>query len=197
MSILLLCSNVICSKYEGDTQREWVNNEQDCVSALLQHVSRSRQPLEDAGCLLHGHFLYPSSSITMTSTQRGSWVFSWPSTVSQRWTWQTLVTTLCWSCRWAGLSLGAWLTSTPRSTSWSRWNRRSLRASGGGELSRWGDQPLRLVGATETWQVNSLIVWLKQVIHNWTIPLHAQRSEQILVTRTFEMVSRYSELSPF
>uniref|UniRef100_A0A674MYQ0 OCA2 melanosomal transmembrane protein n=1 Tax=Takifugu rubripes TaxID=31033 RepID=A0A674MYQ0_TAKRU len=36
----------------------------------------------------------------------------------------------------------------------------------------------------------------QQVIHNWTIPLHAQRSEQILVTRTFEMVSRYSELDP-
>uniref|UniRef100_H3CZ81 OCA2 melanosomal transmembrane protein n=1 Tax=Tetraodon nigroviridis TaxID=99883 RepID=H3CZ81_TETNG len=28
----------------------------------------------------------------------------------------------------------------------------------------------------------------QQVIHNWTVPLHAERSDQILVTRTFEMV---------
>ncbi|XP_022607215.1 P protein isoform X1 [Seriola dumerili] len=29
----------------------------------------------------------------------------------------------------------------------------------------------------------------QQVIHNWTIPLHGERSDQILVTKTFEMVS--------
>lgn len=31
----------------------------------------------------------------------------------------------------------------------------------------------------------------EQVIYNWTIPLHGQRSDQILLTKTFEMVSRY------
>lgn len=35
----------------------------------------------------------------------------------------------------------------------------------------------------------------EQVIHNWTVPLHSERSDQILVTKTFEMVSRYSERS--
>ncbi|XP_078114348.1 P protein [Sander vitreus] len=29
----------------------------------------------------------------------------------------------------------------------------------------------------------------QQVIHNWTIPLHSERSDQILLTKTFEMVS--------
>ncbi|XP_051232645.1 P protein [Dicentrarchus labrax] len=29
----------------------------------------------------------------------------------------------------------------------------------------------------------------QQVIHNWTIPLHSERSDQILVTKTFEMLS--------
>ncbi|XP_068175854.1 P protein [Antennarius striatus] len=29
----------------------------------------------------------------------------------------------------------------------------------------------------------------QQVIHNWTIPLHAERSDQILLTKTFEMLS--------
>ncbi|XP_023269032.1 P protein [Seriola lalandi dorsalis] len=29
----------------------------------------------------------------------------------------------------------------------------------------------------------------QQVIHNWTIPLHGERSDQILMTKTFEMVS--------
>uniref|UniRef100_A0A3Q3WFN8 Citrate transporter-like domain-containing protein n=1 Tax=Mola mola TaxID=94237 RepID=A0A3Q3WFN8_MOLML len=33
----------------------------------------------------------------------------------------------------------------------------------------------------------------QQVIHNWTIPLHGERSDQILLTRTFEMLSRCSE----
>ena len=30
-----------------------------------------------------------------------------------------------------------------------------------------------------------------QVIHNWTIPLHSERNEQVLMTKTFEMLSRY------
>lgn len=34
----------------------------------------------------------------------------------------------------------------------------------------------------------------EQVIHNWTIPLHGERSDQMLMTKTFEMVSRYSHL---
>uniref|UniRef100_A0A3Q3LXF7 Oculocutaneous albinism II n=1 Tax=Mastacembelus armatus TaxID=205130 RepID=A0A3Q3LXF7_9TELE len=29
----------------------------------------------------------------------------------------------------------------------------------------------------------------QQVIHNWTVPLHSERSDQILVTKTFEMLS--------
>ncbi|XP_032382605.1 P protein [Etheostoma spectabile] len=29
----------------------------------------------------------------------------------------------------------------------------------------------------------------QQVIHNWTIPLHSERSDQIMLTKTFEMVS--------
>lgn len=33
----------------------------------------------------------------------------------------------------------------------------------------------------------------EQVIHNWTIPLHGERSDQILLTKTFEMLSRYSQ----
>ena len=33
----------------------------------------------------------------------------------------------------------------------------------------------------------------KQVIYNWTIPVHSERSDQMLVTKTFEMLSRYSK----
>lgn len=32
----------------------------------------------------------------------------------------------------------------------------------------------------------------EQVMHNWTIPLHSERSDQILLTKTFAMLSRYS-----
>uniref|UniRef100_A0A671VN62 OCA2 melanosomal transmembrane protein n=1 Tax=Sparus aurata TaxID=8175 RepID=A0A671VN62_SPAAU len=40
-------------------------------------------------------------------------------------------------------------------------------------------------------------VGLLSVIHNWTIPLHSERSDQILMTKTFEMLSRYSRRRAF
>lgn len=56
---------------------------------------------------------------------------------------------------------------------------------GGGEVL-----PEKGAGVTS---VNPLLSLVGQVIHNWTIPLHGERSDQILLTRTFEMLSRCSE----
>lgn len=45
------------------------------------------------------------------------------------------------------------------------------------------------------WPEVKLILWSggEQVIHNWTVPLHGERSNQMLLTRTFEMISRYTD----
>lgn len=113
--------------------------------------------------------------------------------VPQQWTWQIFETTLCWSSRWGALSQGGWSTSPTRSTSWSRWSRPSSRDNGGGGLSRWGRLRCvtgEMLSPARRTHLSSLF---KQVIHNWTIPLHGERSDQILLTKTFEMLSRYSE----
>lgn len=120
------------------------------------------------------------------------WGFLLTVHIWQRWTWQISEITLSWSSRWGGLSRGGWLTSPIRSTSWSRWSRPSRRASGGGGLSRWGRlccDTCEMLGRGLSTHLSSLY---EQVIHNWTIPLHGERSDQILLTKTFEMLSRYS-----
>ena len=44
------------------------------VSVVLQHVPRSRQPLEDAGCVFHRELLYPSALVPVALS--GSWAAS-------------------------------------------------------------------------------------------------------------------------
>lgn len=126
------------------------------LAAFLQHVSGPRQPLEDAGSLPHRHLLYPLMqhhkhvtfwygrrkrldpvSAGCRSFSRQFKVFLLTRLVSQPWISPTSGTTPCWSCRWAGPSPGGWWTSPTRSTSSSRWSRRSSRDSGGGGASRW------------------------------------------------------------
>uniref|UniRef100_A0AAQ4PGI8 OCA2 melanosomal transmembrane protein n=1 Tax=Gasterosteus aculeatus aculeatus TaxID=481459 RepID=A0AAQ4PGI8_GASAC len=51
------------------------------------------------------------------------------------------------------------------------------------------DQDYILVQVEQTEQAGQRRRRTQQVIHNWTIPLHGERSDQILVTKTFEMLS--------
>ena len=44
------------------------------VSVVLQHVPRSRQPLEDAGRVFHRELLYPSAPAPVALS--GSWAAS-------------------------------------------------------------------------------------------------------------------------
>lgn len=36
-----------------------------------------------------------------------------------------------------------------------------------------------------------MCVCVEQVLYNWTLPVNSERSEQMLETRTFEMISRF------
>lgn len=48
------------------------------------------------------------------------------------------------------------------------------------------------VSTVKCWLVNLLQrAVCQQVIHNWTIPLHSERNDQMMLTKTFEMLSRY------
>ncbi|XP_033476818.1 P protein [Epinephelus lanceolatus] len=51
------------------------------------------------------------------------------------------------------------------------------------------NQEYILIQVEQTEQAGQRRRRTQQVIHNWTIPLHSERSDQILVTKTFEMVS--------
>ncbi|XP_071343205.1 P protein [Trachinotus anak] len=51
------------------------------------------------------------------------------------------------------------------------------------------NQEYILIQVEQTEQLGQRRRRTQQVIHNWTIPLHGERSDQILVTKTFEMVS--------
>lgn len=149
-------------------------------AALLQHVSRPRQPLEDAGSLSHRHLLYPlmqhhkhvtfwyelPERLDLVSTGCRSFsrlfkVFFLTRIVWQPWISPTSGTTPCWSCRWAGPSPGGWWTSLTRSTSSSRWSRRSRRDNGGGGASRWVCLRVRLErGWGQEAETGELILWL-------------------------------------
>lgn len=78
--------------------------------------------------------------------------------VLQPWTWQISGTTPCWSCRSGGrFQLGRW-TSTPRTTSWSRWSRR--RGDAGGGRSRWSSvsEKHHCLRSVHLWVINLLFV---------------------------------------
>ncbi|CAL8309558.1 unnamed protein product [Lota lota] len=51
------------------------------------------------------------------------------------------------------------------------------------------NQEFILVQVEQTEEVGSRRRRGQQVIHNWTIPLHSERNDQVLVTKTFEMLS--------
>ncbi|XP_075901657.1 P protein [Nelusetta ayraudi] len=51
------------------------------------------------------------------------------------------------------------------------------------------DQEYILIQVEQTEQPGQRRRRGQQVIHNWTIPLHSERSNQVLVTKTFEMIS--------
>ncbi|XP_059196474.1 P protein [Centropristis striata] len=51
------------------------------------------------------------------------------------------------------------------------------------------NQEYILIQVEQTEQAGQRRRRTQQVIHNWTIPLHSERSDQILVTKTFEMLS--------
>ncbi|XP_042273164.1 P protein [Thunnus albacares] len=51
------------------------------------------------------------------------------------------------------------------------------------------DQEYILIQVEQTEQPGQRRRRTQQVIHNWTIPLHGERSDQILLTKTFEMLS--------
>ncbi|XP_049443702.1 P protein [Epinephelus fuscoguttatus] len=51
------------------------------------------------------------------------------------------------------------------------------------------NQEYILIQVEQTEQAGQRRRRTQQVIHNWTVPLHSERSDQILVTKTFEMVS--------
>ncbi|XP_076004767.1 P protein [Genypterus blacodes] len=58
-----------------------------------------------------------------------------------------------------------------------------------GSVSDLNTQEYILIQVEQTEQGGQRRRRAQQVIHNWTIPLHAQRSDQVLLTKTFEMVS--------
>ncbi|XP_073333084.1 P protein isoform X2 [Pagrus major] len=51
------------------------------------------------------------------------------------------------------------------------------------------NQEYVLIQVEQTEQLGQRRRRTQQVIHNWTIPLHSERSDQILLTKTFEMLS--------
>ncbi|KAG8003497.1 P protein, partial [Nibea albiflora] len=51
------------------------------------------------------------------------------------------------------------------------------------------NQEYILIQVEQTEQAGQRRRRTQEVIHNWTIPLHAERSDQILMTKTFEMLS--------
>uniref|UniRef100_A0A671VRU2 OCA2 melanosomal transmembrane protein n=1 Tax=Sparus aurata TaxID=8175 RepID=A0A671VRU2_SPAAU len=51
------------------------------------------------------------------------------------------------------------------------------------------NQEYVLIQVEQTEQLGQRRRRTQQVIHNWTIPLHSERSDQILMTKTFEMLS--------
>uniref|UniRef100_A0A4W6DWL1 OCA2 melanosomal transmembrane protein n=1 Tax=Lates calcarifer TaxID=8187 RepID=A0A4W6DWL1_LATCA len=51
------------------------------------------------------------------------------------------------------------------------------------------NQDYILIQVEQTEQLGQRRRRTQQVIHNWTIPLHGERSDQILLTKTFEMLS--------
>ncbi|XP_070817027.1 P protein [Chaetodon trifascialis] len=51
------------------------------------------------------------------------------------------------------------------------------------------NQEYVLIQVEQTEQLGQRRRRAQQVIHNWTIPLHGERSDQILLTKTFEMLS--------
>uniref|UniRef100_A0A3P8TL31 OCA2 melanosomal transmembrane protein n=1 Tax=Amphiprion percula TaxID=161767 RepID=A0A3P8TL31_AMPPE len=58
-----------------------------------------------------------------------------------------------------------------------------------GGMMDFNDQEYILIQVEQTEPSGQRRRRTQQVIHNWTIPLHAERSDQILLTKTFEMLS--------
>ncbi|XP_008279529.1 P protein, partial [Stegastes partitus] len=58
-----------------------------------------------------------------------------------------------------------------------------------GGVMDFNNQEYILIQVEQTEQPGQRRRRTQQVIHNWTIPLHAERSDQILLTKTFEMLS--------